>query len=227
MRENRRFWFDRFRYRLSRSCSVLVCDVTGGLECEVTSASENELQCVLQSEGKTHIVTNQGSHSSRFTPFHSFCRCQIKSEFTQTQYSRKRVTFPKADSNDRAVACGRSVTASRLVSETVTLFFCKLPKFVRINDMLTACCLTSDNEMFRRASSCLSNLLSVAAYGQGYAWNPASLTVSVGDAVTWRWEAPAFQKDAYRVWSVSSPSATTYDGGPLYSGDTKTAEGRI
>uniref|UniRef100_G3NDK3 PKHD1 like 1 n=1 Tax=Gasterosteus aculeatus aculeatus TaxID=481459 RepID=G3NDK3_GASAC len=63
------------------------------------------------------------------------------------------------------------------------------------------------------------------SYGQGYAWNPASLTVSVGDAVTWRWEAPAFQKDAYRVWSVSSPSATTYDGGPLYSGDTKTAEG--
>ncbi|KAM8840499.1 PKHD1 like 1, tandem duplicate 1 isoform 3-T3 [Spinachia spinachia] len=98
----------------------------GGLECEVKSASENELQCVLQSEGKIHVVTNQGLHST---------------------------------------------------------------------------------------------------YGQGYAWNPTSLTVLVGDAVMWRWEAPAFQRDAYQVLSVSSPSATTYNGGPLYSGVTKTAEG--
>ncbi|XP_029299003.1 LOW QUALITY PROTEIN: PKHD1 like 1, tandem duplicate 1 [Cottoperca gobio] len=34
----------------------------GGAECEVQAASEKELQCVMQSEEKTHIVTNQGSH---------------------------------------------------------------------------------------------------------------------------------------------------------------------
>ncbi|XP_045915057.1 PKHD1 like 1, tandem duplicate 1 [Micropterus dolomieu] len=98
----------------------------GGTECEVKAASENELQCVVQSEEKTHIVTNQGSH--------------------------------------------------------------------RI-------------------------------YGQGYAWSPASLTVFVGDTVMWRWEAPAFQRVGYRVFSVSSPSGTTYEGGPFNSGETKTGKG--
>uniref|UniRef100_A0A3B4Y513 PKHD1 like 1, tandem duplicate 2 n=1 Tax=Seriola lalandi dorsalis TaxID=1841481 RepID=A0A3B4Y513_SERLL len=67
--------------------------------------------------------------------------------------------------------------------------------------------------------------LCVAAYGQGYAWSPASLTVSVGDTVTWRWEAPAFQRVGYRVFSVSSPSGTTYDGGAFTSGETKTDKG--
>ncbi|XP_035847175.1 fibrocystin-L-like [Sander lucioperca] len=33
----------------------------GGAECEVMAASENELQCVMQSDQKTHLVTNQGS----------------------------------------------------------------------------------------------------------------------------------------------------------------------
>ncbi|XP_056273684.1 fibrocystin-L-like [Pseudoliparis swirei] len=98
----------------------------GGAECEVTAASDNELQCVLQSEEKTLTVTNQGSHRT---------------------------------------------------------------------------------------------------YGLGYAWDPNSLTVLVGDTVKWRWEAPVFQGTAYGVLSVSSPSETTYDGGPLYSGDTNTPRG--
>ncbi|XP_069372727.1 PKHD1 like 1, tandem duplicate 1 [Paralichthys olivaceus] len=98
----------------------------GEAVCEVKVASANELQCVMQSEEKTHTVTNQGSHS---------------------------------------------------------------------------------------------------AYGQGYAWSPASVTVFVGDTVMWRWEAPAFQKVGYRVFSVSSPSGTTYEGGPFTSGDTKTSKG--
>uniref|UniRef100_A0AAX7VHS5 Polycystic kidney and hepatic disease 1 (autosomal recessive)-like 1 n=1 Tax=Astatotilapia calliptera TaxID=8154 RepID=A0AAX7VHS5_ASTCA len=98
----------------------------GNAACEVTAASENELQCVVQSEEKTHIVTNQG--------------------------------------------------------------------FDRV-------------------------------YGQGNAWSPASLTVFIGDTVMWRWEAPAFQEVGYRVFSVSSPSGTSYEGGPFTSGETKTAQG--
>ncbi|KAM4540003.1 PKHD1 like 1, tandem duplicate 1 [Odontesthes bonariensis] len=98
----------------------------GGAGCEVAAASENELRCVVQSEEKTHIVTNQGSH---------------------------------------------------------------------------------------------------LAFGQGYAWSPASLAVFVGDTVTWRWEAPAFQSVGYRVFSVSSPSGTAYEGGPLNSGEAETAKG--
>uniref|UniRef100_A0A3Q3X6F5 Uncharacterized protein n=1 Tax=Mola mola TaxID=94237 RepID=A0A3Q3X6F5_MOLML len=59
-------------------------------------------------------------------------------------------------------------------------------------------------------------------YGPGYAWNPASLTVSVGDTVKWVWEAPPFQRIGYRVFSVSSPAGTTYEGGPFNTGDLKT-----
>ncbi|XP_029369318.1 PKHD1 like 1, tandem duplicate 1 isoform X2 [Echeneis naucrates] len=98
----------------------------GEAVCDVEAAWENELQCVMQSEEKTHMVTNQGSHHT---------------------------------------------------------------------------------------------------YGQGYAWSPASLTVFVGDTVMWHWEAPAFQRVGYRVFSVSSPSGTTYEGGPLFSGETKTDRG--
>uniref|UniRef100_A0A3B4Y5A4 PKHD1 like 1, tandem duplicate 2 n=1 Tax=Seriola lalandi dorsalis TaxID=1841481 RepID=A0A3B4Y5A4_SERLL len=90
---------------------------------------------------------------------------------------------------------------------------------------------TSDNRVSVDSScvllcvGCLTLGLCVAAYGQGYAWSPASLTVSVGDTVTWRWEAPAFQRVGYRVFSVSSPSGTTYDGGAFTSGETKTDKG--
>lgn len=77
---------------------------------------------------------------------------------------------------------------------------------------------------------CVLNInicLCVPAYGQGYAWSPASLTVFVGDTVMWRWEAPAFQNVGYRVFSVPSPSGSAYEGGPLNSGNTKTAKGKI
>ncbi|KAM6974364.1 PKHD1 like 1, tandem duplicate 1, partial [Tautogolabrus adspersus] len=56
-------------------------------------------------------------------------------------------------------------------------------------------------------------------HGQGYAWDPTSLTVCVGDTVKWRWEAPAFQKVGYRVCSVTAPGGTTCENGPFDSGD--------
>nr|XP_055075552.1 fibrocystin-L-like [Misgurnus anguillicaudatus] len=65
-------------------------------------------------------------------------------------------------------------------------------------------------------------------YGQGYAWSPSALIVSVGDTVVWSWEAPAFVSYVgYRVFSLSSPSSTDYDheGLVFKSGDTKTAKG--
>ncbi|KAF7655004.1 hypothetical protein LDENG_00062160 [Lucifuga dentata] len=98
----------------------------GGAECELESASENELQCILESEETTHIVTNQGSH-------HEF--------------------------------------------------------------------------------------------GIGYAWSPASHKVTVGDIVVWHWETPMFKNFLYGVFSVSSPSGTSYEDGPFTSGTTKTPKG--
>uniref|UniRef100_A0A3P9PH58 PKHD1 like 1, tandem duplicate 2 n=1 Tax=Poecilia reticulata TaxID=8081 RepID=A0A3P9PH58_POERE len=61
-------------------------------------------------------------------------------------------------------------------------------------------------------------------YGPGYAWSPSSLRVLVGDTVRWRWEAPAFQSVGYRVFSVSSPGGSQYEGGALNSGEAPTAE---
>ncbi|RXN34425.1 fibrocystin-L isoform X1 [Labeo rohita] len=63
-------------------------------------------------------------------------------------------------------------------------------------------------------------------YGQGYAWSPSALIASVGDTVVWRWDAPAFVSGlGYRVFSVSSPSSTNYDGIVFSSGNTPTAKG--
>ncbi|KAM9737277.1 LOW QUALITY PROTEIN: PKHD1 like 1, tandem duplicate 1 [Menidia menidia] len=71
----------------------------------------------------------------------------------------------------------------------------------------------------------VTNQGSHLTHGPGFAWSPASLTVFVGDTVVWRWEAPAFQPVGYRVFSVSSPSGSTYEGGPINSGEAKTAKG--
>ncbi|KAK9957826.1 hypothetical protein ABG768_012036 [Culter alburnus] len=63
-------------------------------------------------------------------------------------------------------------------------------------------------------------------YGQGYAWSPSAIIASVGDTVVWRWDAPAFVPGlGYRVFSVSSPSSTDYDGIAFSSGDTRAAKG--
>uniref|UniRef100_A0A672GWY5 Polycystic kidney and hepatic disease 1 (autosomal recessive)-like 1 n=1 Tax=Salarias fasciatus TaxID=181472 RepID=A0A672GWY5_SALFA len=57
----------------------------------------------------------------------------------------------------------------------------------------------------------------------GFAWSPSSLTVFVGDTVTWRWEAPPFSNFNYKVVSVSTPSSVEYNQGPLNSGEPKTS----
>lgn len=56
---------------------IFTSDLTGlllwflaeGAECKVEVASENALECVMQSAEKTHYVSNQGAHPSRFTLF--------------------------------------------------------------------------------------------------------------------------------------------------------------
>lgn len=52
------------------------------------------------------------------------------------------------------------------------------------------------------------------------------MTAQVGDTVVWRWEVPPFISGVgYRVFSVSSPSSTSYDGVGFTSGDIKTKSG--
>ncbi|XP_061110160.1 fibrocystin-L-like isoform X2 [Conger conger] len=71
----------------------------------------------------------------------------------------------------------------------------------------------------------VTNLGSHPSYGEGYAWSPSSLTVSLGDMVQWHWQAPLFVPLGYRVFSVANPSNTTYDGVSFNSGDIKTESG--
>lgn len=151
--------------------------------------------------------------------FGPLCRCQTKSESAKPDYNRMRINLRKTAASKEAVTFSLNVTAPGncfkkedfknqfdLCSSIISLF--------RIGIVSIS------------ITRCLTLELCVPAYGQGYAWSPASLTVFVGDTVMWRWEAPAFQKVGYRVFSVSSPSGTTYEGGPFTSGETKTDKGR-
>ncbi|XP_069478234.1 fibrocystin-L [Ambystoma mexicanum] len=65
-------------------------------------------------------------------------------------------------------------------------------------------------------------------YGLGYAWSPASMSILVGDTVTWQWDAPPFIPGVgYRVFSVSSPGSSIYDGEGFTSGDHRTGSGKF
>ncbi|XP_069813288.1 fibrocystin-L-like isoform X2 [Dendropsophus ebraccatus] len=58
-----------------------------------------------------------------------------------------------------------------------------------------------------------------SVYGVGYAWSPSSLVISTGDTVVWNWQTlPFIQGIGYRVFSVSDPANTTYDGISFNSG---------
>ena len=91
---------------------VLCCFfLTGEAECEVKAASENELQCVMQSEEKTHIVTNQGSHHSRFT-FRSFLQAsKLNLRRLNQSTKERRLTYRKTAASKEAVTCRLNVTA--------------------------------------------------------------------------------------------------------------------
>ncbi|XP_030644362.1 PKHD1 like 1, tandem duplicate 1 [Chanos chanos] len=85
-------------------------------------------------------------------------------------------------------------------------------------------CITQTGEQ----TITVTNQGSHPEYGEGYAWSPSAVLVSVGDTVIWQWEAPEFiQGLGYRVFSVSTPSSTVHDGVAFSSGDTKTPTGRF
>nr|XP_014351910.1 PREDICTED: fibrocystin-L [Latimeria chalumnae] len=72
----------------------------------------------------------------------------------------------------------------------------------------------------------ITNNGSHPGYGIGYAWEPSSLDLFVGDTVIWKWQTPDFIMDiGYNVFSVASPSDVTYDGKGFISGSSKTTSG--
>ncbi|XP_068094022.1 fibrocystin-L-like isoform X1 [Hyperolius riggenbachi] len=65
----------------------------------------------------------------------------------------------------------------------------------------------------------VTNAGSDATYGAGYAWSPSRLDIAVGDTVVWQWQNQLFSQGVgYRVFSVSDPANTTYDGVAFNSG---------
>ncbi|XP_049710533.1 fibrocystin-L isoform X3 [Elephas maximus indicus] len=83
------------------------------------------------------------------------------------------------------------------------------------------CVLHSTGNAFR-----VTNNGEDSEHGLGYAWSPSVLNVSVGDMVTWRWQAHPFLRGiGYRVFSVSSPGSVIYDGKGFTSGRQKSASG--
>lgn len=69
-------------------------------------------------------------------------------------------------------------------------------------------------------------ILFFPVHGSGYAWSPSVLNVSVGDTVTWRWQAHPFLKGiGYRVFSVSSAGSVIYDGKGFTNGRQKSPSG--
>ncbi|ELK37593.1 Fibrocystin-L [Myotis davidii] len=83
------------------------------------------------------------------------------------------------------------------------------------------CTLPSTGNVFR-----ITNDGEDSVHGLGYAWSPSVLNVSVGDTVTWHWQAHPFLTGiGYRVFSVSSPGSVTYDGKGFMNGREKSASG--
>lgn len=125
----------------------------------------------------------------------------------------------------KTVTCNVNVTAPRNNFKTIT-DFCQSHMSFRM--IWLSCSFTYFIWHRVYALLCLSfACVSCSDFGPGYAWSPACLTVSVGDTVVWRWETPPFQDFGYRVFSVSKPGSTKYDGGAFNSGDTKTPKGRV
>ncbi|KAF3822699.1 hypothetical protein GH733_008073, partial [Mirounga leonina] len=72
------------------------------------------------------------------------------------------------------------------------------------------------------------NTFRITSIGEdsGYAWSPSVLNISVGDTVTWHWQAHPFLRGiGYRVFSVSSPGSVIYDGKGFTNGREKSASG--
>uniref|UniRef100_A0A673UX60 Fibrocystin-L n=1 Tax=Suricata suricatta TaxID=37032 RepID=A0A673UX60_SURSU len=83
------------------------------------------------------------------------------------------------------------------------------------------CLLPSTGSTFR-----ITNSGEDSVHGLGYAWSPSVLNVSVGDTVTWYWQAHPFLTGiGYRVFSVSSPGSVIYDGKGFTNGREKSASG--
>ncbi|XP_051699933.2 fibrocystin-L isoform X2 [Oryctolagus cuniculus] len=89
------------------------------------------------------------------------------------------------------------------------------------SDNVIKCILHSTGNVFS-----ITNSGEDSVHGSGYAWSPSVLNISVGDTVTWHWQAHPFLRGVgYRVFSVSSPGSVIYDGKGFTNGRQKSTSG--
>nr|XP_058131903.1 fibrocystin-L isoform X2 [Dasypus novemcinctus] len=110
---------------------------------------------------------------------------------------------------------------SMIPTENTVLFGSFPCNVTSSSESVIKCILHSTGNVFR-----VTNNGKDSVYGLGYAWSPSVLNVSVGDTVTWHWQAHPFLGGiGYRVFSVSSPGSVIYDGKGFTSGRQKSASG--
>ncbi|KAM7075196.1 fibrocystin-L isoform 15-T17 [Molossus nigricans] len=201
-----------FGTELTRSVEVYV----GGKRCQVLHWNFTDIRCLLPklSPGRHDIyveVTNWGFASTRD-------RLNASIQYI-LEVSKM---FPQRGS----LYGGTEITVMGLgfstipTENTVCIGFFPCSVTSSSSDVIK-CTLSSTGNVFR-----ITNDGEDSVHGLGYAWSPSVLNVSVGDTVTWYWQAHPFLRGiGYRVFSVSSPASVTYDGKGFMNGREKSAAG--
>ncbi|KAM7075182.1 fibrocystin-L isoform 3-T3 [Molossus nigricans] len=199
-----------FGTELTRSVEVYV----GGKRCQVLHWNFTDIRCLLPklSPGRHDIyveVTNWGFASTRD-------RLNASIQYI-LEVSKM---FPQRGS----LYGGTEITVMGLgfstipTENTVCIGFFPCSVTSSSSDVIK-CTLSSTGNVFR-----ITNDGEDSVHGLGYAWSPSVLNVSVGDTVTWYWQAHPFLRGiGYRVFSVSSPASVTYDGKGFMNGREKSA----
>ncbi|XP_042639560.1 fibrocystin-L [Orycteropus afer afer] len=188
----------------------------GGKTCRVLHWNFTDIRCLLPrlSPGKHDVyveVRNWGFASKR-DKLHVFIQYIL--EVTNM--------FPQRGS----LYGGTEITVmgfgfSTIPAENTVLLGSFPCNVISSSDNVIKCILHSTGNVFR-----VTNNGKDPEHGLGYAWSPSVLNVSVGDTVTWRWQAHPFLRGiGYRVFSVSSPGSVIYDGKGFTSRRQKSAFG--
>uniref|UniRef100_A0A8D0SJH6 Fibrocystin-L n=1 Tax=Sus scrofa TaxID=9823 RepID=A0A8D0SJH6_PIG len=201
-----------FGNELTQNMEVYV----GGKSCQVLHWNFTDIRCILPklSPGKHDIcveVRNWGFASTRDKLNASI---QYVLEVSNM--------FPQRGS----LYGGTEITIMGLGFSTIpaenTVILGSFPcNVISSSENVIKCILHSTGNVFR-----ITNNGEDSVHGLGYAWSPSVLNVSVGDTVTWRWQADPFLRGiGYRVFSVSSPGSVIYDGRGFTNRREKSASG--
>ncbi|TKC41541.1 hypothetical protein EI555_014575, partial [Monodon monoceros] len=203
-----------FGNELTQNMEVYV----GGKSCQVLHWNFTDIRCLLPklSPGKHDIcveVRNWGFASTRDKLNASIQYIlQVTDMFPQkgSLYGGTEITI-------------MGLGFSTILAENTVLLGSFPCNVTASSENVIKCIVHSTGKVFR-----ITNSGEDSVHGLGYAWSPSVLNVSVGDTVTWHWQAhPYLRGIGYRVFSVSSPGSVIYDGKGFTNRREKSASGVI